>query len=181
MSDFDFGYTTEVRALDTERILRTLAEHHVEYVLVGGLAGIVRGSTLSTADADVLPSLEEENLGRLVGALRALDAKVLIQERRAALESGEPWEVAELRHGAVGLRNAEAWHFMTAAGPVDVVTTAAGVGPYEAHMASATTFDVFGIQVRVAGIDDLIRSKEALDRPKDQAILRELRQIDTDL
>lgn len=181
MSDSDFGYSAEVTALDTERILRTLAEYDVEYVLIGGLAGIVRGSTLSTADADVVPSLEDENLHRLVAALKALDAKVLIQERRAAMESAEPWEVGELRRGADGLRDGEAWHFVTAAGPVDVVMTAAGVGPYEAHLAKATPFDVFGVQVQVAGIADLIRSKESLDRPKDQAMLRELRGLETDV
>lgn len=181
MSDSDFDYSTEVIALDTERIIRALAAHDVEYVLIGGLAGIVRGSTLSTADADVVPSLGEENLGRLIAALKALDAKVLIDGRRAAMESGEPWEVGQLRRGPDGLRKGEAWHFMTAAGPVDVVITAAGVGPYEAHAPNATPFEVFGVQVQVAGIEDLIRSKEQLDRPKDQAMLRELRQLDADL
>ena len=180
LSPSEFGYSSEVSGLDTERILRTLAEHQVEYVLIGGLAAVAHGSTMSTADADVLPQLDGANLARLLQALRSLDAKVLVDDRRAAMESGEPWEMAELRRGEAGLRAAEAWHFTTSAGPIDVVITAAGVGAYEAHLGAADGLEVFGVEVRVAGIGDLIRSKETLDRPKDQAMLRELRDLQTD-
>ncbi len=40
-----------------------LASHTVDYVLVGGLAALAHGSTIATADADVLPRLDNENLG----------------------------------------------------------------------------------------------------------------------
>jgi hypothetical protein len=177
VSEIAFGYSSEIKALDTERILATLGDHGVEYVLIGGLAGIAHGSTLSTADADILPNQDQANLDRLVEALVALGAKVLVDARRMRLEAAEPWEVSELRRGPAALLSAEAWHFTTDAGPVDVVIRAAGVGGFEAHIERSRPLEVFGVRILVAGIDDLIASKEALSRPKDKAMLSELRDL----
>ncbi|HEX9765499.1 MAG TPA: hypothetical protein VGA36_01960 [Nitriliruptorales bacterium] len=170
----DFDVTSDVNPLDTERLLRTLGDHGVEYVLIGGLAAIAHGSMLATADADLLPRLDDENLDRLLDALAALDARVLVAEDRLAMEAGEPWEVPELRRGPAGLRSAEAWHFSTDAGPVDVVLHAAGVGPYDLHRHRAEEREVFGLVVAVASREDLIASKRSLGRPKDRHVLEEL-------
>ena len=178
MSRREFGVSHEIFGLDTERILQTLAEHRVEYVLVGGLAALAHGSTLATADADLVPRPDAANLERLLDALEALGGQVLVSERRQAMESGEPWGVAELRRGADGLTSAPAWHLTTSAGPVDVVMDAAGVGTYDAHLDAAVDREAFGVVIRVAGLADLIASKRALGRPKDQAILRELIDLD---
>ena len=62
-----------VAPLDPECLFRVLAEHDVEYVLVGGLAGVLHGSPAMTNDADIVPSKGEGNLERLADALRALD------------------------------------------------------------------------------------------------------------
>lgn len=172
-----FGISNEIAGLDTERIMSTLAAHKVGYVLVGGLAAIAHGSTLATADIDMVPDADPANLERLLGALEELDAKILIGKRRQAMEDSEPWESIELKKGVAGLLSAEAWHFTTSAGPVDIVMTAAGVGPYEAHLDGVEEREVFDIRVLVAGIDDLVASKKALKRPKDQAVLQELMKL----
>lgn len=177
MTSREFRVSSEITGLDIERILQTLDGYGVEYVLIGGLASIAHGSTLATADADLLPLSDKDNLDRLLDALTSIDAKVLISERRLAMEAGEPWEVTELRHGAQGLLSSSAWHFTTSAGPIDIVMTAAGVGEYGAHLDAAEERQVFGVTVFIAGIDDIIASKEALKRPKDQAVLHELREL----
>lgn len=176
----EFGAASDVFGLDTERILRTFASHEVDYVLVGGLAAIAHGSTIATADADLVPRPDPQNLERLLDALEELEAKVLVSEQRMAMEAGEPWEVVELRKGAQALSSAQTWHFTTSAGPIDVVMTATGVGPYDAHIDAARPREAFGVRILVAGIDDLIASKEALERPKDEATLRELRELRVD-
>ena len=180
MSAREFEVSHEITGLDTEQIVQTLAQYRVDYVLVGGLAAIAHGSTFSTADADLIPLPNPPNLERLLDALEALDAKLLVGDQRMTMEAGEPWEVTELRRGAVGFGAAQAWHFTTSAGPVDVVMTATGVGPYEAHVDAATEREVFGVVIRVAGLGDLIASKEALNRPKDEAALRELRELQSE-
>jgi hypothetical protein len=56
-------------------ILRTLREHGVDFIIVGGVAGVLHGAPLSTFDLDVVHSREPCNLERLLKALGALDAR----------------------------------------------------------------------------------------------------------
>lgn len=173
----EFRASHEVHALDSERILRALHKSGVEYVLIGGVACLVHGASRVTVDADVVPARDLENLARLLDALESLDAAVLISLARSELEAGAPWEVDALRRGPEALLEADAWHFTTEAGPIDVVLTAAGIGTFEEHLGRAETLDLFGVRVRVAGLDDLIGSKEALGRTKDLSVLDELRRL----
>ncbi len=173
----DFSPSSELRPLDTERVFRALSDAGVNYVLIGGVACIVHGASRVTVDADVVPALDAENLTRLLGALASLEAAVFVDEQRMQFEAGEVWETTSLRRGPDGLRDAEAWHFTTSAGPIDVVMSAAGVGGFDDHIAHAEPLDLFDVQVLVAGLDDLIRSKEALGREKDLSVLSELRRL----
>ena len=50
---------------DPVRICEILNEEGVDYVVVGGFAAVVRGSSLLTRDIDVVPSRSKENLDRL--------------------------------------------------------------------------------------------------------------------
>ncbi len=112
MTQRRFDVSSEVHALDTERIIRVLGAHDVEYVLVGGLAALAQGSTIATADADVLPQLDTANLERLLDALEELRAALLVGEKRQAMEAGDPWEAMELNgRGADALMDADAWHY----------------------------------------------------------------------
>jgi len=168
-----FDVTSDLHPLDSERILRTLASHSVDYLLIGGLAALAHGSSMATADADLLPRLDDDNLERLLDVLQELDAKILLAPDRMAMEAGEPWEVTELRRGPQGLKSADDWHFSTIAGPVDVVLTAAGVGTYADHE-QPDVREAFNVTVPVASLQDVLRSKRALDRPKDREVIREL-------
>jgi hypothetical protein len=56
------------------RILEALAAHEVDYVLIGGLAGIARGSSYPTYDVDIAYAHDRDNLERLASALRELGA-----------------------------------------------------------------------------------------------------------
>ena len=53
----------------------------------------------------------------------------------------------------------------------------AAVGDYDAHQPNAQSIDLFGMPILVAGIDDLVRSKEHLGRDKDVSIVEQLRRI----
>lgn len=59
---------------DPVRICTILNEEGVEYVVVGGFAAVVRGSSLPTRDIDIVPSRSSENLDRLGRALRRMGA-----------------------------------------------------------------------------------------------------------
>lgn len=70
-----------------EAHLATLNRHRVLYVLIGGLAATLHGSTARTADTDICPQRTEENLERLARALRELHARI----RTEGVEGGLPF------------------------------------------------------------------------------------------
>lgn len=70
------------------------------------------------------------------------------------------------------------WNLVTNAGRLDVAFVPAGTNGYRDLAAGAEQFKAFGVKFMAASLDDIIRSKEAADRPKDRsdvALLRELK------
>lgn len=172
------GWSSEVHPLDAERIFRTLIEHRVVFVVVGGMAAILRGWSGSTVDADVVPAGDTANLNRLGRALRALGAVVWADPGRADLsEAGKPPEADEFGYTAEGLRHAGVWHLTSDAGLVDVAFAIEAVGGHDALEASAGSTEVFDLRVRVASLEDIIRSKRAVGRPKDLSALPALEEL----
>lgn len=143
--------------LDAERILRALAEHGVEYVLIGGLAVQTHGHVRTTNDADLIPSPEPANLRRLAAALRALDARVL--------NPGE--EDTEI--DAKMLPRAPSWQFATRDGGIDVMHEVPGGRPYAELSDRALQVRLGGIDIPVVDLDDLIHMKLARGHPTDLA------------
>ena len=69
----------------------------------------------------------------------------------------------------------DSFTFETDAGDLDVVGTPSGTGGFRDLDAGATTYDLGdGLAVRVVGLDDLIRMKEATGRAKDEVHLHVL-------
>lgn len=143
--------------LDAERILRALAEHGVEYVLIGGLAVQTHGHVRTTNDADLIPAPQPANLKRLASALRALEARVL--------NPGE--ESTEI--DAKMLPTATIWQFATRDGGIDVMHEVPGGRPYRELSARALRVRLGDIEVPVVDLDDLIQMKLARGRPLDLA------------
>ena len=52
-------------------------------------------------------------------------------------------------------------------GPVDLLAEAPGVDAFDQLWSRAQEMLLFGLSVRVASVDDLIRMKKATGRPKD--------------
>ncbi len=137
--------------------LRTLIEHEVRFVLIGGFAGALRGSPVITGDLDLCYARDDDNLDRLAEALRALDARL----------RGAPAD-APFRLDAQALRAGDHFTFATSTGPLDCLGTPAGTDGFNDLDARATDEVVDGITIRVASLDDLIRMKRAVGRPKDR-------------
>lgn len=143
--------------LDAERILRVLAEHEVDYVLIGGLAVQTHGHVRTTNDADLIPAPDRPNLERLAAALRSLDAHVL-----------HPGEEETIVSAAM-LPRATIWQFVTRDGGVDVMHEVPGGRPYAELSERALRVHLGEVEVPVADLDDLIRMKLARGRPVDIA------------
>lgn len=148
--------------LDPGCLFGVLAEHAVDYVLVGGLAAVLHGSTALTNDADIVPAADPANLERLADALRALDARLRSPD--------DPDGVAFDPHPAL-LASMAVLNLTTRCGDLDLVLTPAGLGGYDEVVVGSGELDLLGSRVRVASLRDIIRSKEAAGRAKDHATL----------
>ena len=148
---------------DPVRICAALVEEDVEFVVLGGFAAIIRGSSLPTQDIDVIPSRERSNLDRLGRALTQMNAKIRI--------SGEP--VPTKIDGGFLANMPHMLNLVTDFGEMDLTFTPAGrAGDFEGWRRGATAEEIEqGLVVLVASLDDIIDSKRAANRPKDQMAL----------
>jgi len=101
---------------DPERILRVLADHGVDCLIVGGFGAQAHGAHRQTLDIDVVPRGTDANLERLAAALRDLGARL----RVGGLTDDEA-RALPVTVDAATLRSFVSSTWMTDAGPVDVL------------------------------------------------------------
>jgi hypothetical protein len=154
--------------LDLPRILEVLHRNKVAYILIGGLAAVYHGSPFPTEDADITPEMGRRNLDKLATALRELNARV----RTDSAPGGSPF-----RSDGEALAVAETWNLTTDAGDLDVSFQPSGTRGYRDLRRDAAQVELYGVSVRIASLSDVIRSKQAANRPKDQRTLPTLREM----
>ena len=155
-------------AFRPDEILKVLEHHQVQYVVIGGLAAALYGSATVTFDIDIVPDSTPENLTRLSSALDDLDARIRVD----GIKGGLPFE-----HDARSLGSMEMINLVTNHGDFDVTFHPSGVSSFSEWDDHAGDTEALGVHFRLASLADVIRSKEAAGRPKDQIavpILREL-------
>ncbi|MGB7413939.1 MAG: nucleotidyl transferase AbiEii/AbiGii toxin family protein [Thermosynechococcaceae cyanobacterium] len=59
---------------DFPRLLNLLAEYKVEFIIIGGVAAVVHGSSRLTQDLDIVYQRTPQNLEHLAAALKSLIA-----------------------------------------------------------------------------------------------------------
>jgi hypothetical protein len=152
-------------------ILRTLLEHGVDFVLIGGLAGIVHGSSYPSYDVDIAYARDSENLKRLAAALRELGATL----------RGAPKDVP-FQLDARTLKNGSHFTFETKYGSLDILADPDGALPYEKlRRRAGRPQELEGERIPVASLDHLIAMKDASGRTKDQLMATEYRVLSDEL
>jgi Nucleotidyltransferase of unknown function (DUF6036) len=149
---------------DAREMLRVLAAHSVNFVIIGGIAVQAHGYIRWTKDLDVIVQPTTLNFSRLSEALRDLDAK---PRGSGTLRLTDPHQ----------LRRAPLIPLMTTLGPLDVVNVEHVRGAprdYEALRRAALVVQLEGSEVAVAGLSDLIRMKRAAGRHHDLADIEAL-------
>jgi hypothetical protein len=157
-----------MKPLDAQSIVACLKRHGVEYVLIGGLAAVLHGSPQVTFDADICPARDPENLERLAAALREMNARL----RAADAPEGLPFSCDEGFLAGVQMLN-----LVTDYGDLDLSFEPSGTEGYPDLIRNASLMTLKGQSVSVAALEDVIRSKEAAGRLKDQAALPILRRL----
>ena len=159
--------------LRVEHLLRTLDEHGVRYVIVGGLAAAAQGAGRVTFDIDVVPDWSTENLERLGNALQALNAKLRVPDSSDPV--GVPLD-------ARSLRGFEVSTWRTDSGDLDVIigtptATRGRLAGFDELVDRAHSLEAYGLTILVADLADIIESKEVLAREPDLVALPELRRL----
>jgi len=144
------------RPLDLRELFRALAEHGVDYLVIGGVAAQVHGRRRTTMDLDVTPAPDPENFKRLAAALVALDAHPVEFGSSARTPTAEQLHVAPVVPPLT-----------TRHGELHIVNEVPGSSAYAAMRARALRTDLDGIAVQIVGVDDLIRMKQTTGRPRD--------------
>jgi hypothetical protein len=152
-------------SFDPRAIIAALERNYVDYVVIGGLAQVLRGADLATSGVDICPSFAGDNLARLEAACRELEA------------------LAPSHHSPVldeaSLTGSPVVQLSTAAGQLNVVASPAGVpnGFVDLRRAAAREDLGQGVRPLVAATGDLATMAAALDRDEDLDRLRMLRRI----
>jgi predicted nucleotidyltransferase len=150
-----------------ERFCAVLAEHGVEFIVVGGQAEALMGSARVTYDVDLCYRRTPENLERLASALGTLNLTL----------RGAPREL-KFRLDAQALALGQNYTFeVDGEYPLDFLGHLEPVGTYDDLLPRAETVTIAGRPTHVIGLDDLIRIKRHINRPKDRESLFQLEAI----
>lgn len=151
---------------DFRRLIEVLAQHHVQYIVIGGVALVLHGSARVTRDLDICYLREPGNLDAVAAALAPLNPRL-----RGA-PAGLPFRL----DGAT-LRSGLNFTLVTDVGEIDLLGEVLGVGGYRDLIGDVLWLDVYGHRVAVMGLGALERAKRSASRLKDLVDLEEIVEI----
>lgn len=148
---------------DLEKVIPTLVRAGVEFVVIGGVAGIVHGSARATHDVDLVYSRIGENIQQLTDALAPHNPYL------RDTPSGLPfaWDAKTIRNGLN-------FTLTTDLGDIDLFGEVAGE-TYNDLLPHSFEVEAFGVRFKCLDLPTLIRIKEATGRRKDLEAIAELR------
>jgi hypothetical protein len=151
---------------ELNQLLQKLCDADIDFVIVGGFAAMLHGSSMLTRDLDVCALLTDTSIAKLRETFRDLHpVHRMTPQRLSFLDTPDP---------GVPLKNV---YLQTDLGPLDVLGSITGIDNFSVLRKNAVPFDLFGRQVFVISIEDLITAKEALGRSKDLLVAQELRAV----
>jgi hypothetical protein len=140
---------------DPSALIGALADGGVDFVVIGGLAVVLRAMPRFTKDLDICYSTKDDNLDALGVVLVSLEARLRGVEEMPFVPDART------------LRRTQILCLTTPKGNLDLLVRPSGSPAYETLRERAETVDLAGRKVRIASIDDLIEMKRAAGRPQD--------------
>jgi hypothetical protein len=147
-------------------LLTALNKTGVDYVLIGGLAATLQGTTRVTSDMDVAYATDGRNVERLCDVINQFEPQRMLL--------GRP-------HGAITLtpdllKREPRLQLSTTIGEIDLLRDVDGFRSYSAIKTLSEPFEVpeGGGTARILSIEGLLKAKRAMRRPKDEQDIVEL-------
>jgi predicted nucleotidyltransferase len=147
-------------------LLQKLIDAEIDFVLIGGYAGVVHGSTMVTRDLDICALVNPEQIEKLRKCLKEFHPTHRMTPKRLSFLDF-PEETKDVRN----------IYLETDLGVLDVISEVTGVGDFPRLISKAIEIELHGKKCKVISIEDLIVAKEAMGRDKDKAIVKELKVI----
>lgn len=151
---------------DFKKVIEALAGERVAFVIIGGLALVIQGSSRVTNDLDLCYARDRENLRRLSRALAPFHPTL----RGFPPELPFIWDEQTLWSGLN-------FTLHTDLGEVDLLGDVPGVGGFDEVCKGSEEIELYGARVSILGLDALERAKRAAGRAKDLFDLSEIAQI----
>ena len=148
---------------DFKLLLSKLAENNFDFILIDGFAAAAYGSSYVTQDLDVCAVLTPDNLEKLRKILSDLHPKHRMANNRPSF--------LEVPTSLEGINNL---YLQTDAGVFDLLSSVTGIGDFRELSKSCIEIKIYGYKCKMISIDDLIKTKLALKRPKDLEVAKEL-------
>ncbi|HRO62368.1 hypothetical protein [Thermomonas sp.] len=159
-------------AFNVRQIFAALAQAHVDYVVVGGLAVILHGYLRATADLDLALGLSGDNPARGMQALAGIGLQPRLPvplEDFADAAKRDDWRRS---------RNMQVFPLWDPANPLRSVDVFIEEPiDFRSLLAAAIDKDLDGVPVKVACIPHLIEMKQRAGRPRDLDDIAKLREI----
>lgn len=147
-------------------LLKRVSQAGIEFVIVGGYAGVVHGCSYVTQDVDICCVFAPDSLLALQKALADIHPVHRMTPGRKPLELTS--------ESAAQFTNL---YLDTDLGRLDCLSIIEGLGDYDQVKQASEPIEAEGLRLDVLTLDALIRSKEALNRPRDREALRQLESI----
>ena len=148
---------------DFAALLAALDDGDLAFIIVGGLAATIHGSSRLTQNIDIVYERSDDNVERLVGALAPHDPYL-----RGA-PPGLPFEWS-----AETIRGGLNFTLTTVVGDIDMLGEIVGGGSYDDLLPHTITVELFARSHRCLNLPRLIHVKRAAGRPKDLEVIAEL-------
>jgi hypothetical protein len=138
----------------------------VEFIIIGGLAGIIHGTTRVTQDVDICCRFTPENLLKLFAAIKNTHPVHRMSPKRPVLVLN-PQNVNKFKN----------LYLDTDIGQLDCLDEVQGVGKFDEVCKNAIPVKIGRKVYQVLNLDALIKSKESLNRSQDRQDILQLQAI----
>jgi acylphosphatase len=151
---------------DLLNLVDRLSDASVEFVIIGGLAGIIHGLARTNQNIEVCCKFTPENLLKLFAAIKNANPVHRMSPNRPVL--------------VLNSQNADKFknlYLDTDIGQLNCLGEVQGIGNFDEVCKNAISVQVGGKNYQVLSLDALIKSKKSLNRPTDKQDVLQLQAI----
>ncbi len=148
-------------------LLQRLLESKMDFILIGGYAAVLYGSSQVTQDIDLCALMTDANLEEL---------RRILSDLNPVHRMNPNFQPSLANYPAKG-QKIDNLYLKTKIGILDIIQDVRPIGSFERIKEKSITISLFGHSCKVISLDDLIEVKKSMPRDKDKTVLKELESL----